>query len=286
MVEIYWSRNIFLQLLTLLTKSPTANRINPTDIYMVDVNKEFQLLIPEEVKKTAITWKQDAPKEIVKFRFQRMKRAFEMIGAYSQAKLVITQRIHCALPSAAMGIPVLFINSHSMPGGSGSGTVPSLRIVGLLDYFHTVDTYSLSKEKTAEFLLNFDYSSPPPNPNMNLLMRDRAVNWNVIRQRQPLYDAARKFGLLPLSSTNVLDNGLVFHFVITSSRNHFLFDSSSPSLLNLRNRRSIESILYHHPLSRVLIHTNMLFQADFDVYTESGYRVELLGYEADDLLMK
>ena len=30
----------------------------------------------------------------------------------------------------------------------------------------------------------------------------------------------------------------------------------------------------------------MLFQADFDVYTESGYRVELLGYEADDLLMK
>ena len=286
-----WLRSIgvetfFSSCLTLLTNSPAVNRENPKYIYLVDVKEEFQELIPAEVKENAISLEQDAPTETLQFRFKRIKSAFGMIEAYSQAKLVITQRIHCALPSAGMGIPVIFINSNEMPGGGGTTTASSARTVGLTDYFHTVDTYSFSKEKTANFFRNFDYSSPPPNPNVNLLMRDRTVNWNVIRQRQPLYDAAKKFGLLPFSSLSVQDNEFVFHFVFTSSRNSFIFDPSSHSLINLRNRRSIESVLYHHPLSRVLIHTNTLDQTDFEVYIESGYRVEVLSYELDELLKK
>ena len=284
-----WLRSIgvetfFSSCLTLLTKSPSISREKPKSIYLVDVKKEFLDLIPSEVRQVAITLKQNAAKEILHFRFKRIQRAFKMIEAYSQAKLVITQRIHCALPSAAMGIPVLFINSNDMPGGLGTSTVPSPRTVGLLDYFHTVDTYSISKKKAAEFLLQFNYSSPPSNPNVNLLMRARAVNWNVIRQRQPLYDAAKKFGLLPLSSFQAHDNELVFHFVITSSRRSFIFDSSHPNLITLRNRLSIESVLYHYPLSRVLIHTNALYQTDFEVYTESGYRLEVLSYELEEML--
>ena len=171
-----------------------------------------------------------------------------------------------------------------MPGGSGTSFVPFPRTVGLLDYFHTVDTYSISKEKAAEFLLQFNYSSPPSNPNVNLLMRARAVNWNVIRQRQPLYDATNKFGLLPLSSFQAQDNELVFHFVITSSRSSFIFYSSSPNLITLKNRISIESVLYHYPFSRVSIHTNTLNQTDFELYTLSGYRLEVLDYELEEML--
>ena len=287
-----WLRTIgvetfFSSCLTLLTRSPTVNRENPKSIYLVDVKEEFLKLIPVEVRETAISLEQNAPTEILNLRIKRFKSAFEMIEAYSEAKLVITQRIHCALPSAAMGIPVIFINSDAMPGDGGTNTASSARTVGLTDYFHTVNTYSFSMEQTMEFFLNFNYSSPPHNPNINLLMKARAVSWNVIRQRQPLYDAARKFGLLPFPTLRVLDNELVFHFAFTSSRNSFTFDhsSSSPShtLINFRNRRSIESVFYHHSLSKIIIHSNTLYQTDFDVYTESGYRVEVLNYELSEL---
>ncbi|WP_264821067.1 polysaccharide pyruvyl transferase family protein [Acinetobacter schindleri] len=33
-----------------------------------------------------------------------------MLEKYSTAKLVITSRIHCALPCLAMGTPVIYIN--------------------------------------------------------------------------------------------------------------------------------------------------------------------------------
>ena len=38
-----------------------------------------------------------------------MQTAFELLEIYrTQAKAVITSRIHCALPCAAMGVPVLY----------------------------------------------------------------------------------------------------------------------------------------------------------------------------------
>lgn len=39
---------------------------------------------------------------------QRVKKAEELLDLYDRASLVITSRLHCALPSIAMGTPVIF----------------------------------------------------------------------------------------------------------------------------------------------------------------------------------
>ena len=41
-----------------------------------------------------------------------LKIAHELLGKYSKARLVVTSRIHCALPCLAMGTPVIFVKSH------------------------------------------------------------------------------------------------------------------------------------------------------------------------------
>src|SRR6185295_1108834 len=41
---------------------------------------------------------------------QRLSLAQEYLDEYAQAKLVVTSRIHCALPCLALGTPVLFID--------------------------------------------------------------------------------------------------------------------------------------------------------------------------------
>ena len=51
---------------------------------------------------------------------------------YAQAKLVITSRIHCALPCLAMGTPVIFLNAFD-------SFVDTCRFDGLLELFNRID---------------------------------------------------------------------------------------------------------------------------------------------------
>ncbi|NQD72865.1 polysaccharide pyruvyl transferase family protein, partial [Sphingobacterium shayense] len=53
----------------------------------------------------------------------------------SRAKLVVTSRIHCALPCLAMGTPVIFLNG----GFEGFGNRFNSRFEGLIDFFNRVD---------------------------------------------------------------------------------------------------------------------------------------------------
>lgn len=43
---------------------------------------------------------------------ERFKAADELLKKYAKAKLVVTTRIHCALPCLALGTPVILVNSH------------------------------------------------------------------------------------------------------------------------------------------------------------------------------
>jgi Polysaccharide pyruvyl transferase len=64
---------------------------------------------------------------------KRFATARERLELYRTAKLVITSRIHCALPCLAMGTPVIFVKSGQ--------TSPSnlLRFHGILDFMNVVD---------------------------------------------------------------------------------------------------------------------------------------------------
>jgi hypothetical protein len=53
--------------------------------------------------------------------------------------------------------------------------------------------------------------------------------------------------------------------------------------LNWHQWRCIESILRHHPTSRLFVYSNTIEQSSFDVLTEVGYQVVLRNYEVSAL---
>ena len=65
----------------------------------------------------------------------KMNYAKMLIKKYSKAKLVITSRIHCALPCLAIETPVIFVNSNNLNQGK---TRSGGRFGGLIELLHTV----------------------------------------------------------------------------------------------------------------------------------------------------
>jgi hypothetical protein len=63
---------------------------------------------------------------------ERMAEAQRLVEDYARASLVITSRIHCALPCLGLGTPVLFVNNGLQSLSS------SCRMKGLIDLFNMV----------------------------------------------------------------------------------------------------------------------------------------------------
>ena len=83
----------------------------------------------------------------------RLAAATERLRRLRNARLVVTSRLHAALPAVSFGTPVIFI--HNNPN--------DVRFGGLIDL-----TNVLSKE---ELLANWEHliKTPPPNPNVDKL---------------------------------------------------------------------------------------------------------------------
>lgn len=75
---------------------------------------------------------------------QKFEMADELLKKYSTAKLVITSRIHCALPCLAMGTPVIYLNGFE-------SEFDACRMDGLSELFHTVNV----NRKTGKIICNF-----------------------------------------------------------------------------------------------------------------------------------
>ena len=272
-VEAYFSG-----CMTLMLKNPSITK-RTNEIYLVDVKREYKSLFPDGISKhfsslTHLTYAKEEYSDTLK----QFSASYLLLEHYASAKLVVTQRIHCALPCVAMGIPVIFIQSPRLPGGEGSKTQSSPRTHGLTPMFHTVDLYKMSTIEAQEWLQKFPWDNPPPNPNAGMMMRMRATFWNVIRQNQALYDAAYKFGMVPLqpppvqASAQGPDDQLLFHLVFTALT------------FKWHHWRTVESIFYHHPFAKVTIHSNTLQQSEFDVLTEAGYSIDVKQYSLADIL--
>ena len=257
--------------MTLMLQWKSSDRTDK--IYIADVKEEYFKMLPEKIQENGIRVKHFMTSDGRYSNEGRFVEAFKMIDQYSKAKLVITQRIHCALPCVAMGVPVIFINSAKMPGGGGTTKVASDRTIGLTSMFHTFDTYKMTKKDGQKLFSKFPWSDPPPNPDMATMMRLRTTFWYEIRQRVPLYDAARKFGLIPMSPPSRCEDRLQFHL-------HFRHNDSD---FTWRNHRSIESIFRHHPCADVLVHSNTLSNKRFDVFRESGYLINIAQYNFNSL---
>ncbi|XP_033645486.1 uncharacterized protein LOC117304949 [Asterias rubens] len=264
--------------LTILTQNPNTGK-PANDIFMVDVNSNYQKYFPEDVRKNAKRLYHNLSNVTRNDMLARYQTAYNLLESYSRAKLVITQRLHCAMPCVAMGIPVIFIDSPRMPGGGGSSKRGSSRIQGLKSVFHTLDMYQMSDEDAKTWLSEFKWNNPPPNPGVSDVMKFRATDWNIIRKNQHLYDSARKFGMLPLSRySSDASKQLLFHVLLTRKEDE---STVKPTWFEMR---SVESILRHHPLATVNVYSDTVQQRQFDVLTESGYNVQVHSLNLTDMV--
>ncbi|MFD2965377.1 MULTISPECIES: polysaccharide pyruvyl transferase family protein [Olivibacter] len=76
------------------------------------------------------------------------KIADEYLKKLCSAKLVLTSRIHCALPCLAMGTPVIFLNG----GFENKNNQFTSRFEGLIDFFNRIDI-----DKNGNITRNFDF---------------------------------------------------------------------------------------------------------------------------------
>ena len=268
--------------MTLLIRNPNVAGTRNAKIYIVDVNSTYLRLIPKHVREKAVVLHHSVTSR-GRHRVERFIRAYNLLKIYASAKLVITQRLHAALPCVAMETPVIFINSANMPGGGGTRLKASSRVVGLTELFHTIDVYTATAESELE---RFPYDDPLPNPNPALVMKLRATTWNVIRQHESLRDAGKKFGMIPLSPPQSLlkQDRLVFHLVFTASES--VLGGRPVGRFDWKRWRSVEAIFYHHPTAAVLVHSNTLPMDTFDVLSESGYSIYVVRYDLEKMILR
>ena len=270
--------------LSLRIKNPQPTEKRDDTIYITDLSNANIKLLPDWIVKKA---------KLVKHKFdyglrtslltqERFVDAYKILEKYSQAKLVITQRIHAALPCVAMGTPVIFFNTAKMPGGGGSTEKASDRVIGLVELFHSINLFNLTVEQAKEKLGKFNWTQPPSNPNLAHRMQMVSSMWNIIRKNQAIYESARRFGMLPLTPPWLIkiQSGHVFH-IMHDDRTQAVGNSKN---LNWYQWRCIESILRHHPTAKLFVYSNTIEQASFDVLTEVGYQVTLRNYEMSNLI--
>ena len=100
---------IFSGCLTLFIQNPHPDRQRSDYVFIVDVYEENLLLLPPHILKNAISIPYPRPKNpTIQNNF---KWAASLVESYARAKVVITHRLHVALPCVALGTPVIFINS-------------------------------------------------------------------------------------------------------------------------------------------------------------------------------
>lgn len=113
---------------------------------IADKKKHLQGFIDADLLKSAKYVNQEPPSG--KYTEQeKFQMAEDLLRKYAKAKLVITSRIHCALPCLAMGTPVIFVNGFD-------SFVDSCRFDGILELFNRIDIDAKTGKWTANFPLD------------------------------------------------------------------------------------------------------------------------------------
>jgi hypothetical protein len=104
--------------LTLTLNPPVSQSVQKTTVLWVDnidhplpypVEKKIEELIPNEISKINHN-PISINSSFEEYNELNLNRANELLATYKNAKLVLTSKIHCALPCIAMGVPVILIH--------------------------------------------------------------------------------------------------------------------------------------------------------------------------------
>ncbi len=155
-------------------------------VLIIDALNQAQLekVVPVDVLRAATVLTQDLVGPLADTSISRYLYSFYRLLLYPRAKLIITSRLHVALPAVALGTPVVFMHNEKLPGGGGH------RLDGLDNFMHAV--------RGTVPPPCFDWRNPPPNP----LPKDFIKHRNRLKQmaicHKGVSDSARKFGIVPL----------------------------------------------------------------------------------------
>ena len=128
-------------------------------IYIVDVNCDLSEVIeslPRHLRERVVAVTHDLPAPARMSQIERFASARELLMMYSAARLVVTSRLHCALPCLALGTNVVFLE----PSGDFD------RLDGLRELLNTFTRDDVVNRR-------IDWESPPANPSLHLALRDQ-----------------------------------------------------------------------------------------------------------------
>ena len=99
----------------------------------------------------------------------------EILKKYASAKLVITSRIHAALPCLALGTPVLFVTD-----GLEKESIHTSRLKGTIDHLNILSTRSkkeidgiFDNDMNVLHPEDIDWNNPPQNPNTHTALSEK-----------------------------------------------------------------------------------------------------------------
>lgn len=132
-------------------------------IYAVDVSEDIVHYIEEHTSAKVITLTHIMTKEEQNQPFEeRMKQAEKLLNKYHNAKMVVTSRLHAALPCLALETPVLLIK-HDDPLYPG-------RLDTFYDFVHSITEEELLIEK-----VKVDFNKPKKNPTKYKKYREQLI---------------------------------------------------------------------------------------------------------------
>lgn len=94
------------------------------------------------------------------------KLADDFLKRLANAKLVVTSRIHTALPCLAMGTPVIFVN------GGFKNKIDNCRFDGLFDFFNRIDV-----DSNANSTVNFSFDGDKVGLKSNVLNKSLHIKY-------------------------------------------------------------------------------------------------------------
>lgn len=136
--HIYQTMKIYKKLI-LLDKNKNlrlSSKIKGPFIFAANFYKIYSKSFTNEVLFNAKILTHTIPQIIATNNETKFKIADDLLNTYNNAKLVVTSRIHCALPCLSLNTPVIFISSDNLELNTNKAIRSPGRFEGLIDLFH------------------------------------------------------------------------------------------------------------------------------------------------------
>ena len=258
----------------LLMKPTLVRRTSRNKIYIVGLNETLMNQFPREIQDYGIHLRL-GKKSGLNLR-SWVKSLHVFLKKIAMAKLVITENFYCASVALAFDTPVFYVQTQN---ASKLGQASS-------EVFHTWNTRNGPLNSSdVMFISKLLSGKIPAAADLGFFMRLRATTWSAVRGREIARESAIKFGIVPFTRprSNTVENN-TFHLIFTTSKGSLIAledhvgGNKVTGVFAWRHWRCVEAIFYHHPLARVIIHSNTLSSRAFDVLSESGYRIQVKPY--------